>query len=517
VYSIPEQDISKYFGDSNAGAAYLLYYQAADIDRAALGLHMPSPVEELGDVVSTNHALSQSTSPVQEIQPMLPIPRGPSLDTSNDLTARTKTENILLAPLRQSEEKQSLDDNHPGTSPLSANVAPESNPSSSHLTQPNGVISNKPSAGGFFTALRRSTSFSRPKTPNHDPGRKTGVQNQMPPFSPHSDASKMPPKSLKRPATSAGSLSHPDEKERESEKDKTRQETDSRPNWFRRRSFKGSDKARPMSAESLIVPPLPILDISGKTSASSPAKELAAVAPEPIGQVKQQPSEVSGRHALSNGTIDTKRPRSSAGFLDFGIHVDGHHSQRRPNEQASLSAGNSISSYGSSISHPPLPSTSAHSSSSSPTSPSSLSSYHQSSRTQSQIPNSLEHRKSMPESHGSKRKHSSRPLPPIPSLPPSASHDTVANGNVHEPTPGSPTRSTATTMSTTSHAKQSSSHHTFGPSLLGSEAKESLNAQMKRVGRKLSFTAPFLHFGRKDRDKHREKDMSSQVPSATRR
>ena len=449
------------------------------------------------------------------------LPLRPPSDTSNDLTARAKTEDILLAPPRQSEEKQCPDDSHSGTSPLSANVTPESNPSSSHLTQPNGIISNKPSTGGFFTGLRRSTSFSRPKTPNHDSKRKTGVQDQMPTFAPHTDSRQLLPKSLKRPATSAGSLPRPDEKGRESEKDRTRQETDSRPNWFRRRSFKGSDKARPMSAESLIVPPLPILDVNGKTSASSPTQELAAVASEPIGRVSQKPSEVSGRHALSNGKIGTMRPHSSAGFLDFGIHPDSHHSQHRPhntNEQTSLSTGNSISSYGSSLSHPPLPSTSAQSSSSPPTSPSSLSSHHQSSRTQSQIPNSsrvLEHRKSMPESHGNKRKHTPRPLPPIPSLPPSTSHSTVPNGNVHEPTPGSPTRSTATTTSTTSHAKQSSSLHTFGPSLLGSEAKGSLNAQMKRVGRKLSFTAPFLHFGRKD--KHREKETSSQVPSATRR
>lgn len=481
---------------------------------------MPSPVEEPGDVVSTNHALSQSTSPVQEIQPTQPLPHGPSSDTSNDHTARAKTEDILLAPPRQSEEKQNLDDNHSGTSPL---PAPESNLSSSHLTQSNGTVSNKPSMGGFFTGLRRSTSFSRPKTPNHDLGRKTGLQDQMPPFTQYSDASKLPPKSLKRPATSAGSPSRPDEKEREREKDKSRQETDSRPNWFRRRSFKGNDKARPLSAESLIVPPLPILDISGTTSASSPAKEVATVAPGQIGQVKQKPSEISGRHALSNGKVGTRRPHSSAGLLDFGIHPDGHHSQHRPhntNEQANSSTGNSISSYGSSLSHPPLPSTSAQSSSSPPTSPSSLSSHHQSSRTQCQIPNSsrvLEHRKSMPESHSSKVKHNPRPLPPIPSLPPSTSHDTVANGNIHVPTPGSPTRSTATTMSTTSHTKQSSSLHGFGPSLLGSETKESLNAQMKRVGRKMSFTAPFLHFGRKDKDKHREKDMSSQMPSATRR
>ena len=35
---IKECDISKYFGDSNNGCAYALFYQAVDTDLAALGL-----------------------------------------------------------------------------------------------------------------------------------------------------------------------------------------------------------------------------------------------------------------------------------------------------------------------------------------------------------------------------------------------------------------------------------------------------------------------------------------------
>lgn len=43
VDSIKESDIPKYFGDSNSGSAYVLYYQALDIDFSALGLRPPSP------------------------------------------------------------------------------------------------------------------------------------------------------------------------------------------------------------------------------------------------------------------------------------------------------------------------------------------------------------------------------------------------------------------------------------------------------------------------------------------
>ena len=236
MYPIPEQEISKYFGDSNAGAAYLLYYQAADIDRAALGLHMPSPVGEPKDVLATNHTSSRSTSPVQDIQLILP----PGLsDTSTNFVARTKIEDTPLTPSLQSEEKQPLNDNNAAAS-SSTNVESDSNPSSTNL---NGAISRKPSIGKIL-GIRRPKSFSKPKTPNHhDSKRDADVQGQMPPFGSHLDASKQqpsPPRSPKRPATSAGPFARPSEKDKDREKDKTHEDTDSRPsNWFRRRSLKG--------------------------------------------------------------------------------------------------------------------------------------------------------------------------------------------------------------------------------------------------------------------------------------
>ena len=453
---------------------------------------------------------------MQDIQLILP----PGLsDTSTNFVARTKIEDTPLTPSLQSEEKQPLNDNHAAAS-SSTNVESDSNPSSTNL---NGAISRKPSIGKIL-GIRRPKSFSKPKTPNHhDSKRDADVQGQMPPFGSHLDASKQqpsPPRSPKRPATSAGPFARPSEKDKDREKDKTHEDTDSRPsNWFRRRSLKGSNKARPMSVESLVTPPLPAFpNISGPTSASPPSREPITT-PEPVDSVEQKLSAVFGEPSAASGKNGTTRPHSSAGILNMGFRTHSHNSQRdqhNTKEHESSSTGNSDSSYVSSLSHPPFPSTSAHSSSSNPTTPSSVSSHYQPSRTQSQIPNSsrvLEHSKSMPESHKTKRKDQSRPLPPIPPSPLANSHP-VTNGNARELAPGSPTRST-TTMSTSSHAKQSSSHNAFGPSFGLGETKDGISKQIRRASRKLSFTAPFLHFGRKDKDKHRETEVSSPVPSVT--
>ena len=43
VETIKESDIPKYFGDSNCGSAYVLYYQAVDINLPSLGLRPPVP------------------------------------------------------------------------------------------------------------------------------------------------------------------------------------------------------------------------------------------------------------------------------------------------------------------------------------------------------------------------------------------------------------------------------------------------------------------------------------------
>ncbi|PIL31043.1 hypothetical protein GSI_05739 [Ganoderma sinense ZZ0214-1] len=51
VSTVKESDIPKYFGDSNSGSAYVLYYQAVDLDLPALGLKSPTPPPEPTTVV----------------------------------------------------------------------------------------------------------------------------------------------------------------------------------------------------------------------------------------------------------------------------------------------------------------------------------------------------------------------------------------------------------------------------------------------------------------------------------
>ena len=59
VEAIKESDIPRYFGDSNAGAAYVLYYQAVDLDLSALGLRPP---DSESAAASTNAPAGSSVS-----------------------------------------------------------------------------------------------------------------------------------------------------------------------------------------------------------------------------------------------------------------------------------------------------------------------------------------------------------------------------------------------------------------------------------------------------------------------
>src|ERR1700761_3200541 len=43
IEPIKESEIPRYFGDAAAGSAYVLYYQAVDLDLASLGLKPPAP------------------------------------------------------------------------------------------------------------------------------------------------------------------------------------------------------------------------------------------------------------------------------------------------------------------------------------------------------------------------------------------------------------------------------------------------------------------------------------------
>jgi ubiquitin carboxyl-terminal hydrolase 9/13 len=83
VYPIPEADIPKYFGESNSGSAYILYYQAADIDLSALGLRplpVPTPAE---DVEIFSHLEVSPSAPMNPPLPLGQVEEGDLLDTSD--------------------------------------------------------------------------------------------------------------------------------------------------------------------------------------------------------------------------------------------------------------------------------------------------------------------------------------------------------------------------------------------------------------------------------------------------
>ncbi|KAK7040165.1 hypothetical protein VNI00_009971 [Paramarasmius palmivorus] len=62
VSTIAESEIPKYYGESNAGSAYVLYYEAADIDHSSLGLRTPVTMST-ASVVPAPESVQSPSSP----------------------------------------------------------------------------------------------------------------------------------------------------------------------------------------------------------------------------------------------------------------------------------------------------------------------------------------------------------------------------------------------------------------------------------------------------------------------
>lgn len=114
VEVIKESEITKYFGESNSGSAYVLYYQAVDLDLAALGLRpaVPPPLLEPAEAPKPHsfEALAPSSTTVPSLPPGLtdnrdssdvsdlpPFPVVPSLPVFVD---RISHESTSSQPLR---------------------------------------------------------------------------------------------------------------------------------------------------------------------------------------------------------------------------------------------------------------------------------------------------------------------------------------------------------------------------------------------------------------------------------
>ena len=81
VETIKESDIPKYFGDSNCGSAYVLYYQAVDINLPSVGLRLPTLQP------ATNSVPVPASAPVasDDVQPPILPPGLTSEHDSSDL------------------------------------------------------------------------------------------------------------------------------------------------------------------------------------------------------------------------------------------------------------------------------------------------------------------------------------------------------------------------------------------------------------------------------------------------
>jgi ubiquitin carboxyl-terminal hydrolase 9/13 len=158
VEPIKESEITKYFGESNSGSAYVLYYQAVDLDLAALGLRpvIPVPVPESAEV-TTRQSMEPSTSP-SLVVPSLPPGLADDVDSTDasepPLSPITPSQPSLIAPIVGGALPE------PSSSqPLRINVSSGSNDDTPALP---GSAPVSPTAGakaGLFHSLRHSPSM----------------------------------------------------------------------------------------------------------------------------------------------------------------------------------------------------------------------------------------------------------------------------------------------------------------------------------------------------------------------
>ncbi|KAJ3848032.1 cysteine proteinase [Lentinula lateritia] len=152
VYPIAEKDIPKYYGDSNAGSAYVLYYEAADIDRTSLGLRAPPlPTQTLASI-PPSPSLTNPTLP-----PGL-ADEGDSSDLSDPPYPVTPAQNSpLLAPI-SNLSRPALELKVAGPN----GVPPQSPASPTLVSSP----ANGRGSKGFFPSIRRVPSAKPSSSPD---------------------------------------------------------------------------------------------------------------------------------------------------------------------------------------------------------------------------------------------------------------------------------------------------------------------------------------------------------------
>ena len=489
VDMIKESDIPKYFGESNSGSAYVLYYQAADLDPTTLGLRPPGPQPV---VVNHNTELSQhhmTDSPASTSQTLPPLPPGLDYEPRSP-AAPSISPQPSIPPIIPQDSPPSSTPKSPRKSPSQLLKLSLGSPSSSTRALATGSSTPaEPLSPKRSGLLRPTRALAQSKVAEEKPN-PSGNPVTSPLTFPKED-----PPSHDPPLTNGGG------KEKEEKRI---------PSWFRRKSLKSIGKPRPNSESATEQPPLPI-DILGTVPAQpsvlAPAKDLPGL-PEPL--VMNFTSRLNfGRPSTASGKIHSSHreappPLSTAHSVVRTTPSSSHSSDR----------------YSRAL--PPIPG-SPHGFKASQGPPSSFS------RGSSDLVYPQRRHYRDPESPLS-HKVPSRPATSSGPVGADASPSRLLNGSahlvpvtndhiMHQMNGGAGLLSGTSSPRTGKSGiigRPKSAHGFNVPSLASaSNAASTASTSIRRATRKLSLSAPMLGFGKKDRSKDKERQSDHEPPPAS--
>ncbi|TFK87742.1 cysteine proteinase [Polyporus arcularius HHB13444] len=162
VTTMKESEIPKYFGESNSGSAYVLYYQAVDLDLSALGLKPPTPPPaatvstDIGSV--PGKTVSLATAEGNEV-PSSPAPAVPP-GLVDDIDYSDKSDSPAPLAPTVSSDISPLNTPRPPSVPSPPNISvqipsPSSPPLPSSPSQPH----HNHTLGGFLHTIRTTPSL----------------------------------------------------------------------------------------------------------------------------------------------------------------------------------------------------------------------------------------------------------------------------------------------------------------------------------------------------------------------
>ncbi|KAI9510768.1 hypothetical protein F5148DRAFT_507705 [Russula earlei] len=308
IEPITEGEIPRYFGDATAGSAYVLYYQAVDLDPTSLGIK-PSvhpAVTVAGSPASATNA-TVTNGPLSFETPELSLP--PGLEKSSapsPAAAPTRHPPIPIAPSSPSLVTPPL--GSPVRLPSRKKSLPSIRIPGTGETSPNPVTTPSRPHGGLFH-LRSSPSQPRirPSTSDGTPPRTTSESAPPVPLVPlrYVNGMEAKEKEKEKGGEKGG------EKEREEER--SSKEFDRRPSlWFRRRTAKPTKDDREKEKEK---------DLNGKDKDLGSSSMNATVATPPHATVSATalsvvPSQSDGASSVSGASSVWRR-----GSARVGHHV----------------------------------------------------------------------------------------------------------------------------------------------------------------------------------------------------